>query len=216
MKRPHLACFLLLLVASHLAPVSARDAPADEDQPKAPLTPLAIGNVWVYENADDGVTVTETIAGVVYFDDQPWYLVRSAERPSDGADDAQPAFVWESWLAHVDGADTLALTELDPDTGTLRLSEPSADFRYPVAKGDTYRPVEKDASRTVHVVGVDVPIKTKAGDFKCIAYREDHADEADVTITTYLAPGVGVVRIATEIDGEVSHADLIKFTRAQR
>lgn len=214
MKRTHAACFAVLLICSHLSLATGQQAPATDEKPKSPLTPLAIGNTWVYENTADGVTITEQIAGVVYFDDQPWYLVRSAERPIDEPD-SQPTFVWESWLGHVEGVDTLAFAVLDENTATLKLTEPSGDFRFPVAKGDTYRPIEKDAFTTMQVAGVDVPIKTKAGDFKCIAYREHNADEEDVKITTYLAPGVGVVRTTTEVDGEVSHVDLIQFKTAR-
>jgi len=214
MKRTHASCFAVLLICSHLSLATGHQASTTDEKSTSPLTPLAIGNTWVYENTADGVTITEQIAGVVYFDDQPWYLVRSAERPIDEPD-AQPTFIWESWLAHVDGVDTLAFTELDENTATLGLTDPSGDFRYPVAKGDTYRPIEKDASTTIRVVGVDVPIKTKAGEFKCIAYREINADEEGITITTYLAPGVGVVRIRFESGGQATTTDLIKFDLAK-
>ena len=215
MRNKYFPIFAICLTQLFALPLAhAQDdqqqAPADDKQAFV-LTPLAIGNTWVYENKADGVVITEQIAGVVLFDNKPWYLLRSAERPIDEPD-AQPTYVWESWLAHLNGVDMLALAQIDEHTGTLKLDEPSGDYRYPVAKGDTYRPIEKNRFTTMEVLDIDVTIKTRAGEFKCIAYLEHNADEEDVKITTYLAPGVGIVRISTQIDGETTNVDLIKYT----
>lgn len=222
-NKPLTALFLVFVLLLAALPIGlaqednaapAPPQPAQADKPPAVLTPLAIGNTWVYENKADGLITTERIEGMVLFDDKAWYLLRTAERPIDEPD-AQPDFVWESWLARIEGVDMIALVEIDQNTGTLKLSDPSGDFRFPVAKGDTYRPIENDRFRTIEVIGVDVPIKTKAGEFKCIAYQEHNADEEDIRFVTYIAPGVGIVRYTTEEAGATTSTDLIQYKLAK-
>ena len=194
-------------------PPNQPDEP-DEQQTKT-LTPLAIGNTWVFENKDDGIISTDRIEGMVLFNDKPWYLVRSTEQSNKPADPDLPVetiFAGELWLAHLGTVEADGFVEIDEKTGTLKLSNITRYYQTDAAVGDTYQPNENDPGLKIEVLAIDERVKTKAGEFKCTVYRETHTDTPDDSFTTYVAPDIGIVRYTTTEGEESSSADLIKYT----
>ncbi len=218
MKRMAITALPLLTLSLCLSIARAQEntepdaAPAQPEEKQAtPFTPLAIGNTWVYENKDDGIRSTDRVAGMVLFDGQPWYLVRTTETPLDPEGDTEPV-VTELWLTHREGVEADALVDIDEDSFTLRLSSENHFLRHPVKVGDTYASSKDDPSVRVEVLAVDQEVKTPAGTFVCTVYRETIDDIEDYSFTAYLAPGVGIVRYTTESDGLRSSTDLVSFT----
>ena len=219
MKRLAMIALPLLTLSLCLSIARAQEENANPDAAQAqteekqatPFTPLAIGNTWVYENKDDGIRSTDHVAGMVLFDDQPWYLVRTTETPINPEDKAEPV-VTELWLTHRDGVEADALVDIDEDTFTLRLSSENHFLRHPVKVGDTYASSKDDPTVRVEVLAVDQEVKTPAGTFACTVYRETIEGIDDYSFTAYLAPGVGIVRFTTESDGVRSSTDLVSFT----
>lgn len=221
-------CFgLNAALADHHTPPDAPVQAETDDPPNAPeppaeappatgMTPLAIGNTWAYENKDDGYISTDRVAGMVLFEGQPWYLVRTTERPIDpDAAEAESEFTSELWLAHLPGVEADGLVEMNEETGTLKLTNITRYYRTRVAVGDQYQPGD-DPGHNIEVMALDETVKTKAGTFKCLVYRDTHTDEPGYSLTTYVAPGVGIVRYTTQQGDEKSSADLIQFTLIEK
>lgn len=177
------------------------------------LTPLAMGNTWVYEGADDDKLQTiDSIEGVVLFDGQPWHMLRSYERTRDEPAGKKIPLGSELWLAMIDGHECDAFVEADDETSVLKLTGISTYFRYPATLGDTYRPNADDQTIVVTVLALNEKVTTKAGQFHCIVYKETSTEDADYSLTTYIAPGVGIIKNITTEEGQTYLSQLVSYT----
>lgn len=176
------------------------------------LTPLAMGNNWVYASEEDEIVAVDRIEGVVLFEDQPWYLIRSYEhekgKPADTADLVMDNF----WIAMIDGVECDAFVQYKEDSESLTLASVNKYYRYPATLGDTYKPApEHDPSLTVTITALHKKVTTKAGEFKCVVYKEILADEPGYSMTTYIAPGVGIVKYEGSEEEESWSSELVSY-----
>ena len=55
-------------------------------------------------------------------------------------------------------------------------------------------------------------MKTKAGEFECVVYKETSTEDEGYSFTSYVAPGVGIVKnVTVDEDGDYS-SELINYT----
>ncbi len=179
------------------------------------LTPLSLGNTWVYECKDNQTTTTDRIEGVLSFDDKPWYLMRMYERAMDEPD-AKPEMINEYVLTHNKGVESDAGLEINEDTGQLQLAYINNYFRYPATLGETYQPDSDQPEVQVKVIEINKTIKTPAGEFTCVVYRETVVGEEGFSHTSYVCPGVGVVRYIDVFEDETLTSDLVKLTLVEK
>jgi hypothetical protein len=207
--------FALILA---LSPVIAEDAKTTRGEAGDALTPLAMGNTWVYQGDSDTIITTERVEGVVLFDKQPWHLLRSYEREQEEPAEKNIDLGTDLWLAMIDGYECDAFIEPNaPDdafTG-LKLGPASKYFRYPVTLGETYRPNQDDRAIAITITALHEKVTTKAGAFDCVVYRETIADDPGYTLTHYVAPGVGIVKTVTVEGDETYTSSLISYTFAK-
>lgn len=207
-----LAAALSLTLGLSLASAAQPQAPT-RGQAGDVLTPLAVGNTWVYEGeADDPVLTTDRIEGVVLFDGEPWHLLRSYERQRDQPDARNLPNGSELWLAMFDGQEHDALVQTDEETAALSLTKISGYYRYPATLGQTYTPEAEDQTIVMTVTSLSEKIKTKAGEFDCVVYTETSTEDPDYSFTSYVAPGVGIVQLIINETGETYTSSLVSYT----
>jgi len=213
MTHPSKILCTLLLSLLALGPIaSAQDQAQPQQDPQdepVVLTPLTIGNTWRYHNSDSNTITTDTVVGMVLFNDQPWYLLRTIEVHAKSGD---VVYQGDLWIAHFPQAETDALATLNQDTQALELTNISQTFRYDVEQGQTYQPEPTAPTRTVEVVAVDQQIQTPAGEFTCVVYEQTDRDDPGFIITFYVAPGIGIVRTVTIIDQDQIIGDLLEYS----
>jgi len=190
----------VLFLSLPLQHVAAQDKAKTMGKPGDILTPLAIGNAWVYENDDDDLIATDRIEGLVLFDGHPWYLLRTYEHEAGQPANTAELIANDFWLTHKDGYECDAFAEQsdfedeDAELFGLRLSPPAQYYRYPAALGDKYKPSEETPSMRMEVIAINEKVKTKAGEFNCIVYRETDTDVPGYSFTSWVCPGVGIVK----------------------
>jgi hypothetical protein len=212
------ALSLLLLLTLGLSLAQAED-PKTRGEAGDTLTPLKMGNTWVFAGDDDeGLITTDRVEGVVLFEGQPWHLLRTYEREKGQPVAADESLGIDLWLAHIDGHECDAFVEpADPegeDTG-LKLGDISKYFRYPATAGETYMPNKDDQTMVMTVVALNEKVKTKAGEFDCVVYKETSSEDPDFSFTSYVAPGVGIVKHVAVDDEGTYTSELISYTLVQ-
>lgn len=207
-----------LLVGLPLQHVAAQDKTKTMGKPGDILTPLAIGNTWVYENDEDGLIAYDRIEGLVLFDGHPWFLLRTYEHEAgQPAKDAQLVSD-DLWLTHKDGHEWDASTEYpdleeqDEAMVSLKLSPADQYYRYPAALGDKYKPSEDMPTMQVQVIAINEKVKTKAGEFNCIVYKETDTDLPEYSFTSWVSPGVGLIKYKTIDEEGTYESELTSFT----
>ena len=85
-------------------------------------------------------------------------------------------------------------------------------YRYPATLGETYKPNADDPTLVINITALNEKVKTKAGEFECVVYKETNTEEPGFTFTSWVAPGVGVVKYAFTEDGESSSSELVSYT----
>lgn len=216
MKFQMMTALPLLIVLSCYLSIADADEPKTRGEAGDTLTPLAMGNTWVYAGEeDDDILTTDRIEGVVLFDGRPWHLLRSYEREKDEPVEANKSLDIDLWLACFDGYECDAFVEpTDPEaeSASLKLGTINKYYRYPATLGETYKTNPDDTASTMTVVALHEKVKTKAGEFDCVVYKETTADDPAYSFTSYVAPGVGIVKnVTTDADGSYS-AELISYT----
>lgn len=179
------------------------------------LTPLAMGNSWVYASEDDEIVAIDRVEGLVLFDGKPWYLLRSYEHEKGKPADTAELVLDNFWIAMIDGVECDTFLEYDEEQDSLAPAEITKYFRYPATLGDTYKPTpETDPSLTVTITAIHEKVTTKAGEFDCVVYKEISTEDPTYSNTTYIAPGIGIIKyIGTE--GEESwSSELVSYTLA--
>lgn len=172
---------------------------------------MALGNTWVYEDKESGIISTVRIEGVVMFDDRPWHLFRYYEREVDQPADQDEPIGFDSWHAFFNGHEYDAEVSYDEEAGALELAPLGAYFRYPAKAGDSYRPNPLDETTVMTVIAVGEKVKTKAGEFECIVYKETYADEPGLSYMIYVAPGVGVVKDVESSEEGTYTSELVSY-----
>ncbi|MEM6506229.1 MAG: hypothetical protein AAGC44_15680 [Planctomycetota bacterium] len=220
MKNTNLTMLSLLLILTLGLPHAQAEEPKTRGEDGDVLTPLTIGNTWVYEDMDNSFITTDRIEGVVLFDGHPWHLLRSYEheagRPANTAELVSDNF----WLTLKDGYEWDAWAELnggDDDeefvAEELQLTSLSRYYRYPATLGETYKPNADDQTVVMTVTSLSEKITTKAGEFDCIVYKETSTEDEDYAFTSWVAPGVGIIKNAgTDEDGEPYGSALVSYT----
>lgn len=204
---------LSMMLAVGLSFAHAKDAPQPtRGEAGDVLTPLAMGNTWVYENTNAGLISTDRIEGVVAFDGKPWHLLRSYERAIDQPATKDESINYEYWLALIDGYECDTFMQIDEETQTLKPATINRAHRLPATLGDTYHPYADNKDATVTILALNEKITTKAGDFDCIVYKETSAQDETISFTSYVAPGVGVIKSIYTEDGESHTLELISYT----
>lgn len=205
---------LVVTFSLGLSLAHAKD-PKTRGQAGDALTPLAMGNTWVYESDDDDILTTDRIEGHVLFDGRPWYVLRSYEREAGEPVGKDEDLNSDLWLAMIDGheCDAFTLTsEEDEDFGVLKLDTVSQYYRYPATLGETYKPNADDPTMVMTVTALNEKVKTKAGEFECVVYKETSTEDAGYSFTSYVAPGVGIVKnVTVDEEGDYSN-ELISYT----
>lgn len=197
MKRKTLTALTLTMTLFFgLSLAHAQDEAQTRGEQGEILTPLAIGNTWVYKEIEENLIVTDRIEGMVLFDARNWYLLRMSTQPADQPN-AEPEPFYEYWLTHLDGVEADASLEIDEETESLKISYINAYFHYPATLGQSYNPDEEDDTWSVKVTALNEVVKTPAGEFTCVVYRETFDDDNTFIHTSYVAPGVGVVKYKT-------------------
>lgn len=203
----NLFCKTVCALALCLFTITAPPAAAQDEPAQAGLTPLAIGNSWTYRDLQTGSITTERIVGTLEIDGHDWYMLRTIE--VDAKNNNAVIYEAELWLAHFEDSEADALTAIDAETGMIVLDNLTHTFRFDVEVGDTYRPEAVYNGITIEVTGVNETIQTPAGEFTCTVYTQTFEDDPGYSMTFYLAPGTGVVRTASVIDGNRVISDLI-------
>lgn len=199
-------CIFFTLSLAHAEDPKARGEAGDV------LTPLAIGNTWVYVGEDDEIITTDRIEGVVLFDNQPWHLLRTYERETGKPVTDNVSIGADLWLAMIDGSECDGFTQINEETDELELTMSSKYYRYPATLGDSYKPNVDDPTTTVTVIALNKKVTTKAGEFDCVVYKETSSEDENYSYTCYVAPGVGIVK-NIHVDEEGSYtSELISYT----
>lgn len=207
----HLALSTLALTitfAVGLSLVHAEDEAKTRGEKGDILTPLAIGNTWIYKEIEEDLLVTDRIEGMVLFDARRWYLLRTSSKLV-GQPNAEPEPIYEYWLTHLDGVEADGSVEVDEETEELKISYINRYFRYPAKLGEVYQPNDEDDTWSIKITALNEVVKTPAGEFKCIVYRELFTDDEVYSHTSYVAPGIGVVRYET-VDEEGTTTGLLQ------
>ena len=202
----------LLLVFSLALPLATAEDPKTRGEAGDALTPLAMGNTWVYGAEGDDFITTDRIEGVVLFDGKPWHLLRSYERAADEPEANNSDLKTDLWIAMIDGVECDAFTEMDEESETIKLSEVTPYFRYPATLGESYKPIKEDPSIVVTITALHEKVTTKAGEFDCVVYKETSTDDPDYSISMYIAPGVGVVKTVSVEGDETFTSTLLSYT----
>ena len=213
---PRCAAALALLLTLPLSATAQDAGPAqridrDDDAPAVP-TPLAVGNSWTYNNSDSNSIITETIEEVRTFDGQDWYRLHTIDRDPDAKGDQAVLYEGDIWLAHLDGVEVDANGETNEQGQTVGVTNISPMYLYPAEVGDTYEPYGDDEGIQIEVTSIDEVVRTDAGDFTCIVYRETDKEVPGHAYLTYISPGVGVVRIQSVDGDDVWTSDLVEYT----
>ena len=215
MKYQAIAILVLTITLALGLPLTQADEPQTRGEKGDILTPLVMGNAWVYESDGDELITTDRIEGVVLFDNKPWYLMRSYERQKNQPDSKNVSLHTDLWLARIDGHECDAFIETsqeDEDFGVMKLDTVSKYYRYPATLGETYKPNPDDQSIAMTVIALNEKVKTKAGAFDCIVYKETSTEDPDYIFTSYVAPGMGIVKtITTDAEGTYN-SELISYT----
>ncbi|MBX2851099.1 MAG: hypothetical protein KTR15_05065 [Phycisphaeraceae bacterium] len=215
MKNRALAALSLLVILTLGLSIAHAEDPKTRGKAGDTLTPLAMGNTWVYASDGEDLVTTDRIEGVVLFDGQPWHLLRSYEREKGQPVEANESLEMDLWLAHIDGHECDAFIEpadSEEESTGLKLGAVSTYYRYPATAGETYKPSKDDAVTVMTVVALNEKVKTKAGEFDCVVYKETSTEEPDFSFTSYVAPGIGIVKqITTDAEGTYT-AELISYT----
>ena len=215
MPRTTLTLLSLLAVLAFGLSIVQADEPKTRGKAGDVLTPLAIGNTWVYAGDEDDLLTTDRIEGYVLFDGQPWFLLRSYEREKNQPEDQNTSLYSDLWLALIDGHECDAFVEASEEEesfGALELGTVSQYYRYPATLGESYKPSADDPTMVMTVIGLNEKVKTKAGEFECVVYRETSTEDEDYTFTSYVAPGVGIVKnITVDADGTYT-SELISYS----
>ncbi len=205
MKRHALAILTTLLVLTVGLPFTQANEAKTRGKQGDLLTPLAIGNSWVYEGDEDDLVTTDRIEGVVLFDGQPWHLLRSYEREVDQPEEMNTSLQTDLLLSMIDGHECDAFIEMgqdDENFGVMQLSGVSRYYRYPATLGESYKPSADDPGMSVTVIALNEKVKTEAGEFECVVYQETSTDDEDYSFTSYVCPGIGIVKnITVDADG---------------
>ncbi|MFK7788905.1 MAG: hypothetical protein AB8C95_05335 [Phycisphaeraceae bacterium] len=211
------ALAILILLTLGLSLANAEDPKPTRGEAGDILTPLTMGNTWVYEGDDDDPFITiDRIEGVVIFDGQPWHMLRSYERATDQPDAKDVPLGSELWIAMIDGHECDAFIETDEETSVLKLSDMSKYFRYPATLGDTYQPNADDPTVVITVISLSEKITTKAGEFDCVVYKETSTEDTSYSLTSYIAPGVGIVKNITKEEQETFFSSLRSYTLVEK
>lgn len=218
MKQNIFPVLVLLITSALLLPQAHAEDPETRGEAGDLLTPLAMGNTWVYASEEENTVTTERIEGVVLFDGRPWHLLRSYERPSDQPAEANESLGIELWLAHIDGHECDAFVEpIDPDDeiAELKLGPISKYFRYPATVGESYKPYSDDPTIVMTITGIHEKVKTKAGEFDCVVYTETSTEDEGYRNINWVAPGVGIVKTQSVEEGETYTSELISYSLAE-
>lgn len=213
--RHFISAALVLTLTLALPLAVAEDAPKTRGKAGDALTPLAMGNTWVYEGEGDTHITTDRVEGVVLFNGKPWHLLRSYEREKDEPAEKNVDLGTDLWLAMIDGHECDAFVEPpqpDDESTGLKLGAVSQYFRYPATLGETYRPNKDDPTIVMTITALNEKVTTKAGEFDCVVYKETNAEDPTYTLTHYVAPGVGIVKTVTVEEGETYTSTLTSYT----
>lgn len=212
------ALALTLTLALGLSLTHADDAAQTRGEKGDVLTPLAMGNAWVYEGDEDELIATDRIEGVVLFDGQPWYLLRSYEHEKGQPENTAELVSDKFWITLKGGHEWDAWAELagEDEVDKLELTMISRYYRYPATLGESYKPNADDPSIVVTITALNEKVKTKAGEFECVVYKETSTDDEDYTFTSYIAPGVGIVKTITVDEEGTYHSELIRYTLVEQ
>ncbi|MEO0476417.1 MAG: hypothetical protein AAF085_10690, partial [Planctomycetota bacterium] len=205
MKQNIFPVLVLLITAALLLPQAHAEDPKTRGKAGDLLTPLAMGNTWVYASEEENTVTTERIEGVVLFEGRPWHLLRSYERQADQPAEADESIGIELWLAQIDGHECDAFVEpIEPDDefAELKLGPISKYFRYPATLGDSYKPNSDDTTIIMTITAINEKVKTKAGEFDCVVYTETSTEDEGYRNTNWVAPGVGIVKTQSIEEGE--------------
>lgn len=216
MKRYALTALALTLTLALGLSFARADEAQTRGQAGDVLTPLAMGNTWVYANDDDDLITTDRIEGIVLFAGKPWHLLRTYERQRDQPAERNTSLDSDLWLAMIDGHECDAFTQVDEETDALQLTDISQYYRYPATLGETYQPNPDDDTMLMTVTALHEKVKTKAGEFDCIVYKETSTEDETYSFTSYLAPGVGIVKNTSVEEGETFTSELISYTLVEK
>lgn len=206
---------ILAVVAT--SQVRAEEAPAEAEQP-GELFPLSVGSFWTYVPEAGGDTTTERLVEMKEVDGVKWFLLKGGEpdKPADapkaagpmaGAEDPESE-AWEMWIANFPDCQADADLIVEDPAQPPKVDYLRKYYRYPVEAGQTYRIVEGEPMMML-VMSIDEMVQTPAGEFKCIIYKEIDPSEPGFVFTSYVAPGVGVVKTEILDGGELS-TDVLK------
>ena len=119
--------------------------------------------------------------------------------------------------AHIDGHECDAFVESVEDENEftkLKISSVNKYFRYPATLGDSYKPSKDAPTIVMTVTALNGKITTKAGEFDCIVYTETSTEDEAYTNTSWVAPGVGIVKTQSVQNGETFTSELVSYTLA--
>lgn len=215
--KAHALTALLFAFTLGLSPARAQD-PETRGEQGDTLTPLAMGNTWVYSSEEGDTVTTDRVEGVVMFDGRPWHLLRSYEHAEGQPADKGELVSDNFWLTFKDGHEWDAWAELsvEDELETFKLTTLSKYYKYPVALGEIYKPQADDPALKITVSALNAKLKTPAGEFECVVYTQTNADEPGYRFTSWVAPGVGIVKNETVEDGETSVSELISYTLVEK
>lgn len=210
MKYQTLAALSLLLVLTLGLSVAHADDPATRGKEGDVLTPMAMGNTWVYEGeeGDDYMTI-DRIEGKVLFEGHAWYLLRSYDLEKGQPENTAELVSDNFWITLKDGHEWDAWAQYGEEDGEaefavkqLELTARSKYYRYPATLGETYRPSADDPTIVMTVTALNEKVTTKAGEFECVVYKETNTEDEDFSYTSWVAPGVGIIKnTTTDADG---------------
>lgn len=212
MKHHTLAALTLIITLTLCFSLAHAEDPKTRGEKGDVLTPLAVGNAWVYANDEDDILTTDRIEKTHAFDEKTWYQLMTYEREKGQPKNADEAIEGDLWLAMIDGHECDAFSEQDEDTDELKLTDISRYYRYPATFGDTYKPYADDPIVVMTVIGLNEEVKTKAGTFDCVVYKETSTDDENYTYTSYVAPGIGIIKNITIDDDGTYSSELISYT----
>ena len=64
----------------------------------------------------------------------------------------------------------------------------------------------------VEVIAINEKVKTKAGEFNCIVYKETDTDMPGYSFTSWVSPGVGIVKNKSVDEDGTYESELTSFT----
>ena len=217
LKITPLAVLLVLLLV--LPAARAQDQAKTIGKPGDVLTPFAVGNQWVYANNKDELIDIDKIERSQAFDGTTWHEIVSYQREKDDQELEELDRFWVTQTREGEAVGQDADAVIDDhaedrqpgNKAVKKLDGIILQFRYPATLGETYSPDKNDPGYRIEVIAIDEKIKNKAGEFTCVVYKETFKDQPGLTFTTYLAPGVGLVRMVEDDSGDKFILDLIEY-----